>query len=66
MTQPALLVSPQLSEASPTYELAAIRQWLKSNRCARQGAGGVGRSRVCMCMCVCGGERAGAGHLTLA
>ncbi|GLC36675.1 hypothetical protein PLESTB_000129100 [Pleodorina starrii] len=32
MTQPALLVSPQLSEASPTYELSAIRQWLRSNR----------------------------------
>ncbi|KXZ47619.1 hypothetical protein GPECTOR_34g778 [Gonium pectorale] len=32
MTQPALLVSPQLSEASPTYELSAIRQWLQSNR----------------------------------
>ncbi|GLI66432.1 hypothetical protein VaNZ11_010230 [Volvox africanus] len=32
MTQPALLVSPQLSEASPTYELSAIRQWLKTNR----------------------------------
>ncbi|GIL78387.1 hypothetical protein Vretifemale_7799 [Volvox reticuliferus] len=32
MTQPALLVSPQLSEASPTYELSAIRQWLQTNR----------------------------------
>ncbi|GFR44594.1 hypothetical protein Agub_g5872, partial [Astrephomene gubernaculifera] len=32
MSQPALLVSPQLSEASPTYELSAIRQWLRNSR----------------------------------
>ncbi len=32
MAQPALLVSPQLAEAAPTYELSAIRTWLRGNR----------------------------------